>query len=70
MQIDIRNSDIERVTEILFWEKDWKDAHKIVLDGVDTQIADGDAFVYIRSAEHARYLIKALEKAIELGTWS
>ena len=62
--------DIERVTEILFWEQDWKDAHRIILDSADTQIADGDAFVYIRSAEHAHYLIKALEKAIELGTWS
>ncbi len=70
MQIDIRAQNVERVTEILFWEQYWQDAHKIVLKGADALIADGDAFICIRSAEHARYLIKALEKAIEIGTWN
>lgn len=68
MQIDIRSSGSE-ITEILFWQKNWGDAHNIVLNGIDTVIEDGDAQVHIRSAEHAEYLIKALHKAIELGNW-
>lgn len=70
MQIDIRDKVSDKVTEILFWDKSLEDAHKIVLNDVDTTIADGGEEVYIRSVQHAEYLIKALEKAIELGTWS
>jgi hypothetical protein len=69
MQIDIRDGFSDKITEIRFWDAVWEDAHKIILNGVDTAIQDGDAYLYIRSAEHAENLIKALQKAIELGNW-
>ena len=74
MQIDIRNGDTEEITEIVFHgpDCDEDDAVKIDLGGRYTSIvsADGDDKVYIDSEEHAKNLIKTLEKAISLGTWS
>lgn len=74
MQIDIRNEDNEEITEIVFHgpDCDSDDAVKIVLGGRYTTIASaaGSGRVYIDSEEHAKNLIKALEKAISLGTWS
>ena len=74
MQIDIRNEKNEEITEIVFHgpDCDEDDAVKIVLGGRYTSIdsADGDDRVYIDSEEHAKNLIKALKKAILLGTWS
>ena len=74
MQIDIRNIENEEITEIVFHGPDCNkdDAVKIYLAGRFTSIdsADGVSKVYIDSEEHAKNLIKALEKAIELKTWA
>lgn len=74
MQIDIRNGETEEITEIVFHGPDCDDddAVKIDLGGRFTSInsTDGGDRVYIDSEEHAKNLIKALEKAISLGTWS
>lgn len=76
MQIDIRNGDIEEITEIVFHGSycngNVYDAVKLVLDGTFTKIINrgGTEEVYITSEGHAKNLIKALEKAISLGTWS
>ena len=74
MQIDIRNEENEEITEIVFHGPDCSedDAIKIELGGIFTSIdsADGANKVYIDSEDHAKNLIKAIEKAISLGTWS
>ena len=74
MQIDIRNGESEEITEIVFHgpDCDEDDAVKIDLGGRYTSIdsSDGGNRVYIDSEEHAVNLIKALKKAISLGTWS
>ena len=74
MQIDIRNGDTEEITEIVFHgpDCDEDDAVKIDLGGRYTSIdsAEGSNRVYIDSEEHTKNLIKAIEKAISLGTWS
>ena len=70
MQIDIRKSNDQAIEQIQFWDTEYADAHFLVLQGIDTYIADGADSLYIRSVEHAEYLIKALQKAIELGNWN
>jgi hypothetical protein len=71
MQIDIRKDGKEGITEIVFGDSyDLLDAYKVVLDGDMTSIrAMSDDLVYLNSKEDAINLIKALEKAISLGTW-
>ena len=70
MQIDIRKALVpNKIERIKFWDEEHTDAHFLVLNGIDSHIADGYDELYIRSAEHAVYLIKALQKAIELGNW-
>lgn len=74
MQIDIRTaSEEEAVDELIFHGPDChvSDAVKLVLNGQLSCIVskDGRDNVYIDSTTHAKNLIKALQKAIELGTW-
>ena len=74
MQIDIRTASEEAVDELIFHGPDChvSDAVKLVLNGQMSYIVskDGRDNVYIDSMTHAKNLIKALEKAIELGNWS
>lgn len=71
MQIDIRAQGGEKVDSIVFGTpKDECDAYILTLSGEFTKIESQDSVVYLASEEDARNLIKALEKAIELGTWS
>ena len=74
MQIDIRTASEEAVDELIFYGPDChvSDAVKFVLNGQLSYIVskDGRDNVYIDSMTHAKNLIKALEKAIELGNWS
>ena len=69
MQIDIRRGVGQKIEQIKFWDEEHTDAHYLVLNGIDSYIADGSDELYIRSSEHATFLIKALQKAIELGNW-
>lgn len=71
MQIDIRRDGKEEITEIVFGDgNDIDDAYKIVLQGDFTRIhSKENSVVYLSSKEDALNLIKALEKAISLGTW-
>ena len=75
--IDIRETDSVLVSRILFAEREddkgSNQANCISRHGPDfddrIRITEGDHHDYVRvnSEDHARNLIKALEKAIELG---
>ena len=74
MQIDIRNKNDLRIRSILFsggedTEMAESDARELYLSGNCTEIRSEDSFVMIDSKEDALNLIKALQKAIELGNW-
>ncbi len=70
---DVRDSVEEKITEIWFAEatdeNDDPNAYALLLcDNVLTSIVGGDtAEVFINDKQHAQNLIKALNKAIELG---
>lgn len=73
---DIRNNNIKEITEIIFANEKGADgyeqANKITKEILNNDpyicIVDGYAErIAINSVEHAQYLIKALNKAIELG---
>lgn len=71
MKIDIRSVADEKVTSIQFAnENGLQEAYILELDGDASYITDGAKYLYIRNTDHAKNLIKALEKAIELKTWS
>ena len=71
MQIDIRGVSDEKVDSIKFGNGcDECYAYFITLNGIYTKIESQDSEVYLCCEEDARNLIKALEKAIELGTWN
>lgn len=66
---DVRNNDPE-IVEILFAEKNDGLACSLEISsagGGYVSIRDDDDYLVIESAEHARNLQKALDKAIELG---
>lgn len=72
-ELDIRLKQSEAVTSIRF-QDDGKDydiaTHLTVKPNYDNYVGivdNGNEFVLIRSAQHAVYLIQALEKAVELG---
>lgn len=71
MQIDIRDANPTEIDSI-FSDKNLKsdtDAFELFLNGICTEIRSEDGFVNIDSKEDALNLIKALQKAIELGNW-
>jgi len=77
MEIDIRNSTADKVNTIVFADKDCDqgDACLLTLKNSFTKITGykGEAspyYIYLKSQEDAKNLIKALQKAIELGNWS
>lgn len=71
MNIDIREVNNDKVTSIQFAnENDLQEAYILELDEDVSYITDGVKYLYIRNTDHAKNLIKALEKAIELKTWS
>ena len=66
---DVRNND-HRIVEILFAENNNGLACSLESSGAGrgyVYIRDDDDYLVIESAEHARNLQKALDKAIELG---
>lgn len=72
-ELDIRLKQRETVTTIRF-QDDGRDydvaTHLTVKPNYDDYVGivdNGNEFVLIQSAQHAVYLIQALEKAIELG---
>lgn len=67
---DVRNSNTEEITEIVFADNDEKEYIPFIVQkngfyGMD--ICAESLYVGIESKEHAENLIKALRKAIELG---
>lgn len=77
MEIDIRKDKTVQVSTIVFADKDCdrSDACLLTLKSSFTKITgnegrESDYFVYLKSEEDAENLIKALQKAIELGNWS
>lgn len=70
MRIDIRDSGSEEITEIVFGDGgDPWDGYILYLENNWTKIRSMDGEVCIDSKEDALNLIKALQKAIELGNW-
>lgn len=72
MQIDIRDTNPPEIESIIFSDKSLKsgtDAFELFLNGSCTEIRSEESFVNIDSKEDALNLIKALQKAIELGNW-
>lgn len=77
MKIDIRATSESKVTEIVFanGDCDENNACLLTLDGRFSKIksrwntSGGCNHVYLDSKEDALNLIKALQKAIELGNW-
>lgn len=69
--IDIRAEQDQEITEIVFADQKDRDdvsqAHLICDHSGCITIDDGAESVFINSKQHALDLIKALEKAIELG---
>ena len=69
--IDIRKYEPPEIDRIVFAEN--KDsvyttiAYELTKEHKRINIVDGDAYVIVTSKEHAENLIKALNKAIELG---
>lgn len=72
MEIDIRNGTNSVVDAIIYADiKDERDGYKLVLDSEMTHIVSSDGTsIFIDTKEDAENLIKALQKAIELGNWS
>lgn len=72
MEIDIRSGTTSMVDSIIYADiKDERDAYKLVLDSEMTRIVSSDGTnIFIDTKEDAENLIKALQKAIELGNWS
>lgn len=73
--IDIRNIEQSEITKIEFADESerYHNAQFLVkgLDGaVEIESLDVEAGITIASEEDAQNLIKALQKAIELGWWS
>lgn len=70
MQIDIRKQQVDKIEEIIFSDPETNDdGYVLKLDGSGSTIESNDCFIYIDSKENALNLIKALQKAIELGNW-
>lgn len=73
MQIDIREKEADKIEGIIFADPVSLDSGYVLNlnfgpNGA-TVIESEDSFVFIDSKEDALNLIKALEKAIELGNW-
>lgn len=70
MKIDIRDNSQPRIDSIQFGDgHDPDDAYVLTLCGSLTKVESEDSFVYINNKQDAINLIKAVEKALELGTW-
>lgn len=69
MKIDIRNIGVEKIAHIVFAEPMDCDAYELYLNGECTEIRSEGGLVMIDSKTDALNLIKALQKAIELGNW-
>lgn len=73
MKIDIRDNEVGKVEGIVFAEEDEyeKNCYLLTLEGDMSKISSAycNTFVYLDSKEDALNLIKALQKAIELGNW-
>jgi hypothetical protein len=74
MIYDVRNEGEEKIDQLVFADGKAPDgsyqASRIEphTEGADVKLYDGSGdYVYVNSAEHARNLVKALNKAIELG---
>lgn len=69
MQIDIRKQDFVQNLEIIFGDGVYPSyAYKLVIKGEYTEIASkNNSGVFLASKEDALNLIKAIQKAIELG---
>lgn len=73
-EYDVRKSSSETISKVVFSEYSGKSGFDIshyITKALDftgcIKIWDSSEFVLIESAEHARNLQKALDKAIELG---
>lgn len=73
MQIDIREKEADKIERIIFADPVSLDSGYVLNLNFDpnglTVIESEDSFVFIDSKEDALNLIKALQKAIELGNW-
>lgn len=70
MIFDVRFPQSDVVSSIQFADRSDEgtlQAHIIERNNNRVKIKDGAEFVYVSDAEHARNLVKALEKAISLG---
>jgi len=73
MKFDVRDAEQEEITEIVFgeYEQGCHNRHACLLDRGEGQVYINNEgcsyFVALNSKEHALNLIKALNKAIELG---
>lgn len=69
MRIDIRNTGVQKITSIVFadCEKDGDNAYSLELSGSYTKLYSANNWLFVDSKEDAQNLIKALQKAIELG---
>lgn len=76
--IDVRKGSSEEIDSIIFsdsYDGDTLVAHSIRQEDVhfdageqkSIRICDNVAYVIIKDADHARHLIRALEKSIDLG---
>ena len=76
--IDVTKGSSEEIDSIIFsysYDGDYTVAHSIRQEDVhfdageqkSIRICDNVAYVIIKNAEHARHLIRALEKSIDLG---
>ena len=69
MELDIRNTEEQKVTSIRFWDDIGEDVASTLSHASWGRVAieDSTTVVVVESKEHALNLTKALEKAIELG---
>lgn len=71
MEIDIRSGTARKVETIIYADiKNGDDGYKLILNNEMSCIeTSGGSAIYIDTKEDAENLIKALQKAIELGNW-
>lgn len=67
--IDVRKDTKTKISKIQFSDSMYGCAYYLDSNGGHAVTIQGACAVYIASKEDAQNLIKALEKAIELGWW-
>lgn len=72
MIFDVRDEKEERIGAIAFADREESPFQAYVINQSSAysntvEIHDGDEYVLVRDKEHAKNMIKALNKAIELG---